>query len=278
MHKMKVNTPISFFPGFLGTTIINFDLIIVLAKREIQGRYKGSYFGFVWAIINPLLLLSVYTFIFSIVFKSRWTVGGSESRLDFALFMFVGVLLHGALAETLSGSTGVVLHNPNYVKKIVFPLEILPLVNVITALFHSLIGLVVLMTVLFCSTFSISWTCIFIPVVMIPLALYCLGISFVLASVGVFFRDISQWMGLIITALLFLSPVFYPVSALPEQYQVWMNLNPLTLIIEQMREIVIVGNMPDWLSLLKSTFFGITLCFFGYFLFQKTKKGFADVI
>jgi lipopolysaccharide transport system permease protein len=249
-----------------------------LSEREIKGKYKGSYLGFMWAIINPLLLLLVYTFVFSVVFKARWGGDIGDAKLDFALVMFVGIVLHGMVSESLIKSTGLILNNPNYVKKIIFPLEILPLVNAISAFVHALIGLAVLMVIFLFTKGYINWMCVFVPIIMLPLFFYCIGFGFVLASLGVFLRDISQGIGFLTTALLFLSPVFYPVSALPENYQEWMNLNPLTLIIEQSRKVIILGVFPDWIALMKAYVLSILSCFIGYVWFQKTRKGFADVL
>lgn len=267
-----------FFFSIMRVIIKNFSLIITLSEREIKGRYKGSYLGFMWAIINPLLLLLVYTFVFSVVFKARWGGDVSGGKLDFALVMFVGIAIHGMLSESLIKSPGLILNNPNYVKKIIFPLEILPLVNAIAAFVHALIALAALLIVFLCTKTYINWTAIFVPFVLFPLFFYCVGFGFILASLGVFLRDISQGIGFISTALLFLSPVFYPVSSLPQQYQEWMNLNPLTLIIEQSRQVIIVGELPNWIEMLKAYALSLLICIVGYIWFQKTRKGFADVI
>nr|WP_324257471.1 ABC transporter permease [Cellvibrio fontiphilus] len=269
---------IIFFSSFAKSIIKNKSLIMALSEREIKGRYKGSYLGFMWAIINPLLLLLVYTFVFSVVFKARWGGGVGEGKLDFALVMFVGIAIHGMLAESLNRSTGLILNNPNYVKKIVFPLEILPLVNAIAAFAHTLIALAALLIVYLFTKTYIHSTVIFIPFVLLPLFFYCIAFGYILSSLGVFIRDISQGIGFVSTALLFLSPVFYPVSSLPEYYQEWMNLNPLTLIIEQSRELIIMGNSPDWSAITKAYCFSLLACSLGYIWFQKTRKGFADVI
>jgi lipopolysaccharide transport system permease protein len=275
--NMSMKTAL-FFSSYISVVIKNISLVITLSEREIKGKYKGSYLGFMWAIINPLLLLLVYTFVFSVVFKARWGAGVGGDKLDFALVMFVGIVVHGMLAESLLKSTGLILNNPNYVKKIIFPLEILPLVNAIAAFTHALIALAALLVVFLCTKAYVNWTCIFAPIILLPLFFYCIGFGFILASLGVFLRDISQGIGFLVTALLFLSPVFYPVSSLPENYQEWMNVNPLTLIIEQSREVIILGNLPDWMGLIKAYGLSILSCFIGYAWFQKTRKGFADVI
>lgn len=275
--NMSMKTAL-FFLSYIRVVIKNISLVITLSEREIKGKYKGSYLGFLWAIINPLLLLLVYTFVFSVVFKARWGGDIGEAKLDFALVMFVGIVIHGMLSESLIKSTGLILNNPNYVKKIIFPLELLPLVNAIAAFAHALIALAALLVVFLCTKAYVNWTCVFVPIIMLPLFFCCVGFGFVLASLGVFLRDISQGVGFLTTALLFLSPVFYPVSALPESYQEWMNFNPLTPIIEQSREVIIVGNFPDWMVLIKAYAFSILSCFIGYAWFQKTRKGFADVL
>lgn len=249
-----------------------------MSRREILGRYSGSLMGLQWAIVNPILMLIVYTFVFSVVFKSRWGGGSDESRSQFALVLFVGLIVHGLFAEVLSRAPSLILGNSNYVKKVVFPLEILPVIAIMAALFHAAISLVVLMVAFVLMNGFLHWTVVFLPVILLPLLVLALGVAWWLASIGVFVRDVGQTIGLLMTILLFMSPVFFPVSALPEQFQPWMIANPLTFIIEQAREVVIWGHMPDWTGWLIYSAGASVVAWAGFFWFQKTRKGFADVI
>lgn len=223
-------------------------------------------------------MLAVYTFVFSVVFKAKWGVGGEESNTSFALILFVGLIVHGFLAEVLNRSPSLILSNINYVKKVVFPLEILSVINLAASLFHSVISLVVLLIASVAINGYVPWTIILIPVVLFPLATLVTGLSWMLASLGVFIRDIGQTIGIITTVMLFMSPVFFPLSAMPEKYQPFILANPLTFIIEQAREVLLFGHLPNWSGLGIYMIIASTVAWFGYIWFQKTRKGFADVL
>lgn len=256
----------------------NRQLIAQMVRREVAGRYKGSALGLAWSFLNPLLMLAVYTFVFSVVFKARWGVGGEESKTQFAVVLFVGMIVHGLLAEVLNRSPGLILANVNYVKKVVFPLEILPVVSMGTALFHTLVSLAVLLGVLAILNGHVHWTAVFIPLVLLPLVMLTLGIAWLAASLGVYLRDVGQTMGFVTTVLLFLAPVFYPITALPEDVRPVIMANPLTFIIEQAREVLIWGHQPDWAGLAVYALVATAVAWAGYAWFQKTRKGFADVL
>ncbi|MFM8333413.1 MAG: ABC transporter permease [Candidatus Methylumidiphilus sp.] len=205
----------------------NRNLICTLVKREVIGRYRGSMLGILWSFFNPVLMLAVYTFVFSIVFKARWT-GGSESRAEFALVLFAGLLVFNLFSECVNRAPSLILANANFVKKVVFPLEILPLVILGSALFHMSISLAVWL-LFFLAFFGIPYmAAMFLPLVLLPLLLMTIGISWILASLGVYLRDVSQIVSVLTSTLMFLSPIFYPLSSLPPQYQSILKLNPLT--------------------------------------------------
>lgn len=233
--------------------------------------------GLMWSFFNPVLMLAVYTFVFSVVFKARWSTE-STSKTEFAIVLFAGMIVHGLFAECVNRAPGLILNNVNYVKKVVFPLEILPWVTLGSALFHASVSIAVLLIFYAVIHFSLNWTAIFIPVLLLPLALFTMGLSWFLASLGVFVRDIGQMIGIVTTILLFLSPVFYPVSALPENLRPLLHLNPLTFIIEQVRSVLIWGNVPNWIGLVIYLACSMLVACIGFFWFQKTRKGFADVL
>ena len=256
----------------------NRQLIAQMTKREVVGRYKGSAMGLAWSFFNPVFMLTVYTFVFSEVFKSRWGVGGEESKTQFAVVLFVGMIVHGLFAEVLNRAPALILSNVNYVKKVVFPLETLPVIAMGAALFHSLISLGVLLAAFVLFNGYLHWTAVFTPLVLLPLIMLTLGLSWMLASLGVFLRDVGQTIGIITTVLMFLSPVFYPVTAVPERFRQFIMANPLTFIIEQAREVLIWGHLPNWVGLGIYTLAATVIAWAGYAWFQKTRKGFADVL
>lgn len=256
----------------------NRELIRQMTRREVVGRYKGSVMGLAWSFLNPVFMLVVYTFVFSVVFKARWGVGEDETKTQFALVLFVGMIVHGLFAEVLNRAPGLILGNINYVKKVVFPLEILPAISLGAALFHSLISLLVLLIAFVMFNGYLHWTAIFTPLVFLPLAILTLGLAWMLASLGVFIRDISQTIGIVTTVMMFLAPVFFPVTALPEEYRHLIMANPLTFIIEQARDVLIWGRLPNWVGLGIYTLVATVIAWAGYAWFQKTRKGFADVL
>ena len=256
----------------------NRHLIVQMTRREVVGRYKGSALGLAWSFLTPILMLAVYTFVFSVVFKARWGTDGDESKTQFALVLFVGMIVHGLFAEVLNRAPGLILSNVNYVKKVVFPLDVLPVIAMGAALFHASISLAVLLIAFALFNGYLHWTIIFIPVVLLPLVILTLGVAWIFASLGVFLRDVGQTVGIITTMMLFLAPIFYPVTALPEEVRPLIMANPLTFIIEEARGVVILGRMPEWTGLGIYTLAATAVAWAGFAWFQKTRKGFADVL
>jgi lipopolysaccharide transport system permease protein len=255
----------------------NRSLIKALIKREVIGRYRGSVFGILWSFFNPVFMLTVYTFVFSVVFKARWSAG-SESKTEFALVLFAGMIVFNLFAECVNRAPNLILSNVNYVKRVVFPLEVLPWVVMGSALFHTTVSLSVWLVgynVLFGFP---HLTIILVPLVVAPLVLWVMGLSWWLASLGVYLRDVSQFIGIVTTTLMFLSPIFYPVTALPESYRHILYLNPLTLAIEQARGVLYWGRSLNWMVLAIYTLAAVSIAWLGFAWFQKTRKGFADVL
>lgn len=271
---------ITFFEIFLSLKR-HYPLILQLIKREVVGRYRGSLLGMLWSLINPILMLAIYTFVFSVVFKIRMDQqDGSiyDDKFAFALVLFVGLIIFNLFSECLSRAPGLILANVNYVKKIIFPLEILPLVNLGSALFHASISFSVLLGFLLLIEHPIHWTSIYLPIIVLPLLFLIIGLSWFLASIGVFVRDIGQFIGLILTMLMFMSPIFYPASALPASVRDYLFLNPLTFIIEQTRTVILYGQSPNWIGLAAYYVIALLIAWAGMVWFEKTRKGFADVL
>jgi lipopolysaccharide transport system permease protein len=254
------------------------DLLWQLVWRNIQARYKGTIIGLVWIVITPLIMLAVYTFVFSVVFKARWGADFGDSKIAFALILFCGLAVFNIFAESVTGSTGVITGNPNYVKKVVFPLEILPVSIVLSAFFLGLVSLTILLAGvgLFIHKFSLAIICL--PLVFVPLFLLCCGISWFVASLGVYVRDLPHAVGIVIQVLFFMTPIIYSIEMVPQQIKPILFFNPLTTIIQTTRHILIYNKWPKWSGLATVTLLSLVIFQLGYVWFMKTKRGFADVL
>lgn len=275
-HALQPISPVA----LLRSLVRNRQLILQMTKREVIGRYKGSVMGLLWSFLNPIFMLAVYTFFFSVVFKSRWGVvdGVEESKTQYAVVIFVGMIVHGLFSEVLNRAPSLINSNANYVKKVIFPLEILPVISLAAALFHNLVSLMVLLFAFVAFNHYLPWTVLLAPLVFFPLVIMTLGFAWMLASLGVFLRDIGQTVSIFTLVLMYLSPVFFPITAMPEEYRPIMMANPLTFIIEQAREVLIWGHTPDWIGIGIYTLIASVIAWMGFIWFQKTRKGFADVL
>ena len=254
------------------------QLFIKLLRRDFAERYRGSYLGLLWSLLLPLLSLLVFTFFFGVIFQMRWAGRSDASLGDLALVLFVGMALYNFLAECLSRAPGLILAHQNYVKSVVFPLEMLPGVMVASALLTLTATLLVILLLQETLGSGLSWTVMLLPLMVLPLVLFVLGLSGFLASLGVYIRDIQQLIIPLVQLMMFLSPVFYPVAALPEAMRPWLQLNPLALAIEQTRGIILFGQTPGWTPYLLSLAAGGLTALLGVWWFARTRKGFADVL
>jgi len=254
----------------------NRGLLLALIIRDVQSRYRGTLLGFLWAILYPLMMLVVYAFVFGGVFNARWSTGGSLN--EFALMLYCGLIVHGIFSETLSRSPTAIVSNSSYVKKVVFPLEVLPISHLASAAFNALIGVGLLCAFLLVQRGALAGTAFLVPLVVLPLLILTAGLAWLLAAIGVFFRDISQVIGVIMAVLLFLSPVFYPVSSAPPFARSMILLNPLTIPIEELRAVIILGNSLDWAFWFAYCIVALGVAVAGLWLFQKSRPAFADVI
>lgn len=258
---------------------MNRELWWQLTKRDVLGRYRGSHLGLGWSFINPLMMLAIYTFVFSQVFKARWAnINIEESPWIFAINLFSGLIVFNLLAECANKAPTLILNNPNYVKKVIFPLEILGAVTVASACFHSLMSLGILLIFKFIVFGNLPTTTLLLPLIWTPLLIGCLAISWLLSAVGVFIKDINQIISTITSMLMFLSPIFYPISAVPKTFQWVLSINPLAQIIEQTRDVLILGKYPNlWIYSIEiiTCLMASELCFI---IFRKLKPSFADII
>jgi lipopolysaccharide transport system permease protein len=247
--------------------------------HEIVSKYRGSYAGVLWYILHNLCLVATYTFVFGAIFKAPWHIRGNpETTLHFAPVLFLGLIIYNVFADCVARSPTLVTGNPSYVKKVVFPLDLLPLVAVAASLFNAAVALCVFLALTYLLGTPIAWTVLWLPLVIVPVALLALGFSWFLASLGVFIRYTSQAVGPLVTGLLFVSPIFYPATAVPEAWRWLLSANPLSPPIEQAREAVFLGNAPDMAGLCSSTGVGLVVAYGGWLWFQSTRKGFADVL
>jgi len=261
----------------VSSLIRNKELVYTLVKREISSKYRGSILGILWSFLHPVFMLAIYTFVFSVVFKARWG-SGSESKTEFALVLFAGLIVFNLFAECINRAPSLILSHANYVKKVVFPLEILPLVALGAALFQALVSLSVWL-IFYLLIFGIPHKTVWLfPMILTPILFITMGFSWLLASLGVYLRDINQLVTISTTVLMFLSPIFYPISSLPIKYQHFLQLSPLTPAIEGIRDVLFWGNLPGIWTYSLYLVICIILSWLGFAWFQKLRTGFADVL
>ena len=253
------------------------NLLWQLSKRGILSRYRGSVLGMFWSLLTPLLMLLVYTFVFSVVFQAKWNHPGAEDA-NFGVILFSGMIIHALFAEPMVLSASSITGNTQYVKKVVFPLEIMAWSTVVVAAFQALVSFMILILFMLISGMSLHATLFLFPLVVAPMILFSVGVAWILSSLTVFVRDIGQLVGIAATIALFISPVFYPVDRLPEKWQAAIYLNPISYIVDQMRNIAIYGELPNWGGLLIYTLVAGAVAWLGLTVFQRLRSGFADVL
>lgn len=253
------------------------DLLAQMTERDVRSRYRSSAGGLLWSVANPLVMLAVYTILFSTVFPSKWTTVAA-GQADFAMILFIGLLVHGFVAEVMGRAPAIIVGQPNLVKKVVFPLELLPVIAAGSALFHMLVGLAIWMVFYIALNGLPAATALLFPVVILPVLLVSLGAAWLLASLGVYLRDVAHVVPMITTVLLFASPVFYPREAIAEPMRSWLAFNPLSLPIEQLRDVLLWNRAPAADAYLIYLGVAAVVACLGFAWFQATRKGFADVL
>jgi len=252
------------------------ELIFSLAKRELLARYKGSALGIAWALLTPVVMIAIFTFIFAGIFGARF--GASQSHWDYALYLFCGLLPWTMFQETLQQSAGTIVTHANLVKRVVFPLETLPVAQTLSSLGNQLFATIALLIAILVIQHQLHLTALWFPLLVIPQLLFTLGAAWLIASLGVFLRDIAQGITLLLMAWMYLTPIIYPESIVPERFRVFINLNPFTSLVRSYRRIFLEGAAPDWSGLAYFTGFAIVSFLLGYWWFARTRKNFADVI
>jgi lipopolysaccharide transport system permease protein len=254
------------------------NLIRQFTRREIEVRYRGSYLGLFWSFVNPLVLLLIYTFVFGVVFQARWPNAKNAGLGEFALVLFCGLTAFNIFGETVNRSSAIIHTVPNYVKKVIFPLEVLPVSVLGAAFFHALISLSILLVANIVVSGALQITVLLLPIVALPLVFLSIGIGWFVSSLGVFIRDMGHTIVLIIQVLIFTTPIFYPLAAIPESFRQIIQLNPFTMIVENFRRVILWGTVPEWGNFILWLAITMMIMLLGYAWFMKTKKAFADVI
>ncbi len=254
------------------------DLIGQLTWREITGRYRSSTLGVVWSFVTPMVNLALYTFVFGVVFTARWPGAHTNSLAEYGLMLFAGLTAFAVFSECVTRAPSLIAASPNYVKKVVFPLDVLPVSIAGAALFHAGISVLLLTVARLVVMGAIAPTVALVPIVLLPLVALALGCSWVLASLGVYVRDMAHAVALATQVLFFTTPIFYPLDAIPAAYQPIIAANPLTSIVQNMRNVAVAGSAPDWQAWTVSMAIGLLVLWAGHTWFARTRAGFADVL
>lgn len=254
------------------------ELLLSLTGRDIKKKYKDSLLGALWGVLVPLIMLAIYTVIFSTIFSAKWKGIEVHTKVDYAVLLFIGLIVYNFFAESLTRAPTAVLSNPNLVKKVVFPLEVLPPVVVLSSLYNAGVATIALGAFLIFSSFGLHWQVILLPILVLPMLALTLGVTYLFASLGVFFRDVDQIAGLLARVLQYLTPVLYPSIIFPDSIGQWMRLSPLAIYVEQIRALIVTGALPDWGLYGWAMAWSVSIFFFGYWWFQRTRRAFADVV
>ncbi|MBM7853715.1 lipopolysaccharide transport system permease protein [Desulfohalotomaculum tongense] len=252
------------------------DLIIQFTLRDLHIRYKGSYLGVLWSLLTPLFMLAIYSFVFTQVFKAKWAFAGSDQP-SFSLLIFTGMIVFQIFSEPVNRASTIITSQPNLIKKVVFPAEVLPISIVMSGLINSCFAFIVLLAAALVMG-HLSLTVIYLPLVLLPIILLTAGTALVIAVLGVYIRDMSNFISILINAVYFMSPVFYPVSAVPKKFQTIMYINPLTSVIENSRNVILNAQPPVWTGYVLHLFISLVIFIIGYKFFCSSKEMFADAI
>ena len=265
--------------SYIATLTKDIELTKLFIRRDIAIRYKGSQLGRAWTVINPLLMLSVYTLVFSQIFRAKW--GGSadtSNPINFALNLYAGLIIFNIFAECATRASTLITSNPNFVKKIRFPLHVLGEMVVGNSIFHAVINIAILLLAKWLTDGQVPSTVLFLPFIFTPIILMCLGITWLLAAIGVYFKDINQLITAVVSMLMFLSPIFYPATAMPESLKWLANLNPIAIFIEYTRRCVINGSLPSVGQLILETIVAAIWCEVAFRIHQRLKPNFGDYL
>lgn len=248
----------------------------IMVYRDVVGRYKSSLLGSFWPLINPIGHLLLYTFVFNVILQVRF--GNNAGPANFALYLMTGLIPWGAFSEAIARSSVAILEVPNLVKRVVFPLEIVPAVIAVSSMLSQVLALCLLVGATLLYTHQIHWTILLLPIVVIPQLLFTTGLGYLLSSLGVYIRDLQHFLSLMLSVWMYATPIVYPASRIPANFQFLLWTNPLAGIVGDYRRLIIEGALPDWSSYALYTLISVCTWALGFFFFYKTKRSFADVI
>ncbi len=254
------------------------ELLWQFTRRNFELTLKGSHLGLIWSFLNPLLMLSLYVFVFGFLFGGRFGVVPGETRVDFALGIFLGLTVFGLSAEVFAMSPTVVSSNPNFVKRVVFPLEVLPAAAVGASIGRMLIGLGFVLIGIVTLGPGLNVGMLWLPVILLPAILGCLGAAWLVSSLGVFIQDINQFMAFLTQAIMYASALFYSEKIIPPAAWTIMRFNPVLLSIELTRDVALWHQPINLTRLAYLYLFGLVTCYLGYHTFHRLKPAFADVL
>jgi lipopolysaccharide transport system permease protein len=255
----------------------HFALVVQMAKRDVISRYRGSFAGLLWSFFNPLLILVIYTFVFGVIFKSRWNAQ-TTNQFQYAIVLFAGLIINTFFSECANRAANIIVENTNFVKRVVFPLETLTWSTIGSGLFHLFVSMLVLLVMLPFVMGYVPWTVVLFPIVVACFLPFVAGAVWLLASMGVYFRDLKQLVGIITMAMMFLSPILYPATLIPERFRFALYFNPLTVIVEASQNVLVWGRPPHWGHLAIYVIAVSLFAWFSFAWFEQTRKGFADVV
>lgn len=268
-----LSNPLSIFSPLLEHRHLVHSLVV----RDLRARYAGTALGFLWAFASPLLLLAVFTFVFSEVFQAKWNIP-VDDKFGFALVLFSGLMLYWCFADCLTRAAGLIGEHAVFVRKLVFPVDILAWVVVLGALIHLVISWALFMIAHLVLIGPIPVTALLLPIILLPFALFLLGMTWIVAAVGVYLRDLGQIIAVLVTLLLFASPIFYPIEILPDWFRPWMALNPIAHVVESGRGLLLWGELPAALNYAVACAICTASAWLGLLVFRKLKRSFADVL
>jgi lipopolysaccharide transport system permease protein len=255
----------------------HFALVVRMARRDVAGRYRGSFAGLAWSFFNPLLVLVIYTFVFGVIFKSRWNAQ-TTNPFQYAVVLFAGLNINTLFSECANRATTLIIENTSFVKRVVFPLETLIWSTLGSGLFHLCVSTLVLLAISPLVMGHVPWTVVLFPVVVACFLPFVAGTVWLLASLGVYLRDLKQVVGIAAMAMMFLAPILYPMTLIPVPYREWLYLNPLTIIVEASQNVLIWGMPPTWGHLGVYVMVSGLFAWLAFAWFERTRKGFADVV
>lgn len=254
------------------------ELIATCVGREFYGAYRETFLGTAWQVLNPLILLSLFTLVFGYIFNGKFNPAGHETPPEFAVALFVGLSFYLCIGQALTSSPALILSNSAYVKTLSFPLEVLPVAAVLNMMVNLLIGLALCMLGFLAIHGFVHWTAILLVPLIVCTALICLGLSWFLSSLAVFVRDVPSITSPLSMVLMFISGVFFPMTSVPQSIRWLFKLNPIAIIIEQARAVFLYGQVPNLLVMAAVAIVSVAVAIGGYWFFQRTKAAFADVL